>query len=89
MFDREVVFDAADIAPMVTYGTNPGMGMPIDGTIPSLPDEADPQARQSFDKALEYMGFVPGEKMEGKKVDYVFLAVAPTAASKTSGHSPR
>ncbi len=73
VFDREVVFDAADIAPMVTYGTNPGMGMPIDGTIPSLPDDADPQARQSFEKALEYMGFEPGEKMEGKKVDYVFL----------------
>lgn len=63
MFDKELVFDAADIRPMITYGTNPGMGMPIDGSIP-----ADADA-----KSLEYMGFLPGEKLLGKKIDYVFL----------------
>ena len=63
VFDREVVFDAADIAPMITYGTNPGMGMPVDGSIPA---DATP-------KALNYMGFRPGEKLLGKPVDYVFL----------------
>ena len=63
VFDREVVFDAAEIQPMITYGTNPGMGMPIDGSIPS---DATP-------KALNYMGFQPGEKLLGKPVDYVFL----------------
>ena len=63
VFDKEYRFDAADIAPMITYGTNPGMGMAIDGTIPS---DADP-------KALEYMGFKPGERMLGKAVDYVFV----------------
>ena len=62
-FDKEYRFDAADIAPMITYGTNPGMGMAIDGEIPAA---ADP-------KALEYMGFKAGERMLGKPVDYVFV----------------
>ncbi len=63
VFDKEYHFDAADIAPMITYGTNPGMGMAIDGTIPADADH----------KALEYMGFNPGEQMLGKAVDYVFV----------------
>ncbi|MCI2107308.1 MAG: 3-isopropylmalate dehydratase large subunit [Bacteroidales bacterium] len=63
VFDREITFDAADIEPMITYGTNPGMGIGITKTIPT---DATP-------KALEYMGFHAGEKMIGKKVDYVFL----------------
>ena len=72
VFDREVVFDAAEIAPMLTYGTNPGMGTTVDGTIPSLDDIAA-EGRTSFCKALNYMGFQPGEKLVGKPVDYVFL----------------
>jgi len=72
VFDREIVYDAAEIAPMLTYGTNPGMGTAITGSIPSLSDI--PEARQvSFRKALQYMGFQPGEKLEGKPIDYVFL----------------
>lgn len=63
VFDKEYGFDAADIAPMITYGTNPGMGMPVDGTIP----------REASSKALQYMGFQPGERLLGKPVDYVFL----------------
>ncbi|MBQ4279278.1 MAG: 3-isopropylmalate dehydratase large subunit [Rikenellaceae bacterium] len=71
-FDKEYTFDAADIEPMITYGTNPGMGMGITGTIPS--DEGlSGSDKVSFDKALEYMGFKSGEKMIGKKVDYVFV----------------
>ena len=65
-FDREVSFDAADIAPMITYGTNPGMGMPVTGRIPE-------PAGPSDEKALAYMGFRPGEPMLGRPVDYVFL----------------
>ena len=65
-FDREVGFDAADIAPMITYGTNPGMGMPVTGRIPE-------PAGPSDEKALAYMGFRPGEPMLGRPVDYVFL----------------
>ena len=63
VFDKEITVQAADITPMVTYGTNPGMGMAIDGTIPA---DATP-------KALDYMGFQAGEKLLGKPVDYVFL----------------
>ncbi|MBO4446769.1 MAG: 3-isopropylmalate dehydratase large subunit [Bacteroidales bacterium] len=63
VFDRELVFDAAEVRPMITYGTNPGMGMPIDGRIP-----ADAPA-----KSLNYMGFEAGQSLLGHKVDYVFL----------------
>jgi 3-isopropylmalate/(R)-2-methylmalate dehydratase large subunit len=65
-FDKEVKFDAADIQPMITYGTNPGMGMAINDTIPY--DESD-----SFKKSMNYMGFNSGEQLLGKKIDYVFL----------------
>ena len=67
VFDKEVQFDAADIQPMITYGTNPGMGMGITERIP----ESDGTA--SFDKSLNYMGFQAGESLLGKKIDYVFL----------------
>ena len=63
VFDREVVFDAADIQPMITYGTNPGMGMPIDGKIPA----------DAAQKSLDYMDLEAGECLLGHKVDYVFL----------------
>ncbi len=71
VFDREVTFDAADIEPMITYGTNPSMGVAVGGEIPAATGDA--AARASFDKALEYMVFHSGEKMLGKKVDYVFV----------------
>lgn len=71
VFDREVTFDAADIKPRVTFGTNPGMGMAIDETVPEAP--ADKGAAASYLKALDYMGFKPGQKLEGTPVDYVFL----------------
>ena len=67
VFDREITFDASEIAPMVTYGTNPGMGMPVDGTIPCG------DGSEGFGKALNYMGFSSGDRMTGKHVDYVFL----------------
>lgn len=72
VFDKEVVFEAADIEPRITYGTNPGMGMGVADSIPTL-DEVDEAGRISFEKSLGYMGFVPGEKLAGKKIDYVFL----------------
>ncbi|MCH5328242.1 MAG: 3-isopropylmalate dehydratase large subunit [Coprobacter sp.] len=72
VFDKEVRFDAADIEPRITYGTNPGMGMGIQECIPTL-DQIDEAGKISFSKSLEYMGFEPGEKLIGKKIDYVFL----------------
>ena len=71
-FDKELTIDASKIKPMVTYGTNPGMGLGIDETIPNL-DDIDAAGQISFKKSLDYMGFAPGDKMEGKLVDYVFL----------------
>ncbi len=71
-FDREISFDAASIQPWITYGTNPGMGMAIGGAIPTI-DQIDEASRISFEKSLNYMGFKPGEKLEGKAIDYVFL----------------
>ena len=71
-FDKEVVFDAADIEPRITFGTNPGMGMGISETIPAY--NGDDEAGQlSYDKSLDYMEFKVGQKMEGVPVDYVFL----------------
>ncbi len=66
VFDKEIKFDAADIQPMITYGTNPGMGMAIDGVIPETEDE-------SVKKSLAYMKFQSGEQLLGKPIDYVFL----------------
>ena len=71
VFDREITYDAADIEPMITYGTNPGMGIGITGTIPQ--PEGNEAERASFMKALDYMDFKPGDPMQGKRVDYVFL----------------
>jgi 3-isopropylmalate/(R)-2-methylmalate dehydratase large subunit len=67
VFDRELEFDGANIKPMITYGTNPGMGMGIDESIP----ETD--LSSSFIKSLDYMGLKPGMKLAGHPVDYVFV----------------
>ncbi|MGM9719320.1 MAG: 3-isopropylmalate dehydratase large subunit [Prevotella sp.] len=72
VFDKELNFNAADIEPRVTYGTNPGMGIGITESIPSL-DDIDEAGKASFNKSLEYMGFAPGEKLLGHATDYVFL----------------
>ena len=72
VFDKEITFDAADIEPMITYGTNPGMGIAVNGTIPTSED-MEPAAKSSYAKALGYMDFTEGEKVEGKPIDYVFV----------------
>ena len=72
VFDKELFFDAADIEPRVTFGTNPGMGIGISEHIPAL-ESITESGHSSFLKSLNYMGFKPGEKMAGKPIDYVFL----------------
>ena len=72
VFDKEIAFDAADICPMITYGTNPGMGIAIDESIPSA-DFFSGEAAASFAKSLDYMGFEAGSSLLGRKIDYVFL----------------
>jgi 3-isopropylmalate/(R)-2-methylmalate dehydratase large subunit len=71
-FDRELVFDGEMIKPMITYGTNPGMGMAIDGSIP-VSDHKNSEASASFLKSLDYMGLKPGMKLLGHPIDYVFI----------------
>lgn len=66
VFDKEYTFNAEDIEPMITFGTNPGMGIAVSGNIPNADDKG-------LEKSLEYMGFQKGEKLLGRPVDYVFL----------------
>ena len=73
VYDRIITLDASQLTPMITYGTNPGMGMPIDGRIPTPEELPDPAARQALDKALRYMDLRPGQPLLGHKIDVVFL----------------
>lgn len=72
IFDREFVFNADHIRPMITFGTNPGMAVAIDEPIPVI-DDINNDLSESFLKSLDYMGFVPGMRLSGHPVDYVFL----------------
>jgi 3-isopropylmalate/(R)-2-methylmalate dehydratase large subunit len=69
-FEQELDYNAQDINPMITYGTNPGMGIAINQPIPS---QVPASEAASFDKSLKYMGFNPGETLVGKPIDYVFI----------------
>ena len=71
-FDSILTFEAEDIAPMITYGTNPGMGMGIKENIPSTTSQPDKE-QLSYQKALDYMGFDDDSSLIGKPVDYVFI----------------
>ena len=71
VFDKEVIFNGSDISPMITYGTNPGMGMGISSEIPKVEDQSS--ASKSYFKSLNYMDYNEGESMIGKKIDFVFL----------------
>lgn len=80
-FDKEYNYDAADIEPMITYGTNPGMGVGITQKVPSANDVGATSEKEveSFDKALDYMAFNVGETVMGKPVDYVFVGSCTNA----------
>ena len=71
VFDKEYTFDGSTIEPMITYGTNPGMGMGISNSIPNAEDVEG--GASTYAKSLKYMGFNEGEPMMGKKIDYVFI----------------
>ncbi len=72
VFDKEVTYRAEDIAPRITYGTNPGAGIPVDGCVPTL-EEVSEAERPQLAAQLDYMQFKPGQRLEGTPVDYVFL----------------
>ena len=72
VFDKEVTYRAEDIVPRITYGTNPGAGIPVDGCVPTL-EEVSEAERPQLAAQLDYMQFKPGQRLEGTPVDYVFL----------------
>lgn len=72
-YDKEMSFEAADIEPMITYGTNPGMGVKISEKIPTEADQGSDSAKAAFRKALQYMDMPQGVPVKGHKVDYVFF----------------
>ncbi|HSN25704.1 MAG TPA: 3-isopropylmalate dehydratase large subunit [Kofleriaceae bacterium] len=77
-YDRTVVIDATTIQPMITFGTNPGMGMPIMAAVPS-PEAAPAAERAALAKALRYMGLQPGEPLLGRAIDVVFIGSCTNA----------
>ncbi len=72
-FDREVVLDAAELSPFVTWGTNPGQGAPLASRVPDPADYADPASRASVERALAYMALTPGTPLCDIAVDTVFI----------------
>ncbi len=75
-FDIEYTYDAADIVPMLTYGTNPGMGIRVSDSIPT---DGGAQGEASFAKALDYMGLQPGSELLGKEIQHVFIGSCTNA----------
>jgi 3-isopropylmalate/(R)-2-methylmalate dehydratase large subunit len=78
-YDEVLTYDAADIAPMITYGTNPGMGIKVTDSIPTVAQLKDISEQTSFTKSLEYMGLEQGSQLLGKPVDYVFIGSCTNA----------
>jgi 3-isopropylmalate/(R)-2-methylmalate dehydratase large subunit len=73
VFDRILELDGSELEPMITYGTNPGMGIPVGAPVPAPADLADAGARDALDRALRYMKIEPGRSLLGHKVDLVFV----------------
>lgn len=78
-YDTVLSFPAEDIAPMITYGTNPGMGIKVTDRIPTVAELKEISEQTSFTKSLEYMGLEPGSQLLGKAVDYVFIGSCTNA----------
>lgn len=79
VYDVVLKYDAADIEPMITYGTNPGMGMKVTDRIPTVEELKEINEQASFKKSLDYMGLEPGSALLGKPVDYVFIGSCTNA----------
>jgi len=73
IYDKSITLNADEIEPMITYGTNPGMGMGITDRIPTVESFSEPSQKAAFEKAMAYMGLQPGQSLLGQKVDVVFI----------------
>jgi 3-isopropylmalate/(R)-2-methylmalate dehydratase large subunit len=73
VFDREVIIEASELSPFVTWGTNPGQGVPLNATVPSPDDFSDPVDKAACEKALAYMDLKAGQRIKDIKIDTVFL----------------
>ena len=73
VYDAEITLNADELIPMITYGTNPGMGMPISANVPSPENETDYNKKIALDKALTYMDLQPGQQLLGQPIDVVFV----------------
>jgi 3-isopropylmalate/(R)-2-methylmalate dehydratase large subunit len=73
IYDKSVTLDAAELEPMITYGTHPGMGMKITDRVPTPDMFGDASQKAAFEKAMTYMGLQPGQSLLGQKVDVVFI----------------
>ncbi|MGV0753672.1 3-isopropylmalate dehydratase large subunit [Empedobacter brevis] len=78
IFDEEIEFEAADIYPMITFGTNPGMGISVKDAIPSK-DSLNENEKESFEKSLKYMGFKDNQSIINHPIDYVFIGSCTNA----------
>jgi 3-isopropylmalate/(R)-2-methylmalate dehydratase large subunit len=72
-YDKTITLNAAELEPMITYGTNPGMGMKITDRIPTAESFTEPSQKAAFEKAMTYMGLQPGQSLLGQKLDVVFI----------------
>ncbi len=72
-YDKSITLNAADLEPMITYGTNPGMGMKITDRVPTADSFTEASQKAAFEKAMAYMGLQPGQSLLGQKVDVVFI----------------
>jgi 3-isopropylmalate/(R)-2-methylmalate dehydratase large subunit len=88
-YDRTVTIDAWSLEPMITWGTNPAMGVPITRPVPSPSDVADNGARSAFEKALRYMELEPGRSLLGHRVDVVFLGSCTNSRISDLRHAAR
>ncbi|MCU0357721.1 MAG: 3-isopropylmalate dehydratase large subunit [Cyclobacteriaceae bacterium] len=79
VYDKVLTYNATDIGPMITYGTNPGMGMRVTDHIPTVAELKEISEKTSFEKSLEYMGLEAGSSLLGKPVDYVFIGSCTNA----------
>jgi 3-isopropylmalate/(R)-2-methylmalate dehydratase large subunit len=94
VYDKSITLNADEIEPMITYGTNPGMGMKITDRIPAAESFTEASQKSAFEKAMNYMGLRPGQSLLGQKVDVVFIGSCTNsrisdlrlAASMLKGH---